>query len=136
MTPLLRTALGVAAAVAATACHPRPAVTTPAPIAGQNHPPSIRARCAPCVIEPGKTVTVSVDAQDPDADALSFAWSAPGGALATPSARETAWTAPAQEGPVPVAITVTDGKGGTATDAITIQVRKAAPPASARSLSR
>ncbi|HEX7087885.1 MAG TPA: OmpA family protein, partial [Vicinamibacterales bacterium] len=38
------------------------------------------------------------------------------------SDRQTPWTAPMQEGPVPVTVTVDDGKGGTATDTVTIQV--------------
>jgi outer membrane protein OmpA-like peptidoglycan-associated protein len=62
------------------------------------------------------------DASDPDGDTLSYLWSTPAGSLANRSDRQTPWTAPMQEGPVPVTITVNDGKGGTATDAVTIQV--------------
>jgi peptidoglycan-associated lipoprotein len=36
------------------------------------------------------------------------------------------WTAPQQEGPVAVTVTVNDGKGGTASDTVTIQVTR--PP--------
>jgi hypothetical protein len=67
---------------------------------------------------------VSAVAQDPDGDPITYAWTAASGALANSSGTETQWTAPTLEGPVPVAITVTDGKGGTASDVITIQVIK------------
>ena len=46
--------------------------------------------------------------------------------LANPGDRQTLWTAPMQEGSVPVTVTVDDGKSGTATDTVTIQVIK--PP--------
>jgi hypothetical protein len=113
-------------ALAASACHPRPAVATPsASPAGQNRPPSVHARCEPCTVPMGTVATVGASAQDPDGDQLTYVWTTPGGTLANPSQPETQWTAPGQEGPVPVTITVKDGKGGTATDAITIQVRNA-----------
>ena len=74
----------------------------------------------------GKSSTVSADAQDPDGDTLTCKWSTPTGKLANPTDRQTLWTAPEQEGAVPVTITCDDGKGGTATDTVTIQVVK--PP--------
>jgi hypothetical protein len=115
----------VTLALAAGACHPKPPVSTPSPTpARQNRPPSVHARCEPCTVQMGQTATVGASGQDPDGDQLTYAWTTPGGLLANPSEAETRWTAPSQEGPVPVTITVNDGKGGTATDAITIQVRK------------
>jgi outer membrane protein OmpA-like peptidoglycan-associated protein len=65
---------------------------------------------------------VTADASDPDGDTLTYQWNAPAGTLTNARDRQTPWTAPMQEGPVPVTITVSDGKGGTATDAVTIQV--------------
>ena len=73
-------------------------------------------------MEVGKTSTVSADATDPDGDALTYRWSAAAGTLASPGDRQSLWTAPMQEGPVPVTVEVSDGKGGIATDAVTIQV--------------
>jgi outer membrane protein OmpA-like peptidoglycan-associated protein len=70
----------------------------------------------------GRTSTVTADAQDPDGDALTYAWSAPAGSLTSPSARQTPWTAPMVEGPVPVTVRVSDGKGASASDVVTIQV--------------
>ena len=97
-----------------------PAALAPAPVA--NRPPNVHARCEPCTVEVGRLATVIADAADPDGDTLSYQWSAPAGSLSNRSDRQTPWTAPMQEGPVPVTVTVSDGQGGTATDALTIQV--------------
>jgi outer membrane protein OmpA-like peptidoglycan-associated protein len=103
-----------------------PAPPPPPPPAPVNRPPGVRARCEPCTVEVGKTSTVTADATDPDGDTLSYRWSAAAGILASRGDRQSPWTAPMQEGPVPVTVEVSDGKGGTATDAITIQVIRAA----------
>ena len=97
-----------------------------APAAPANRPPSVRARCEPCTVEVGRTSTVTASATDPDGDTLTYRWSAATGTLATPADRQSLWTAPMQEGPVPVAVEVNDGKGGVATDAVTIQVVRTA----------
>jgi peptidoglycan-associated lipoprotein len=97
----------------------------PAP-APQNRPPSVRARCEPCTVYVGKTSTVTADAQDPDGDPLTYAWSAPAGSLTAATARQTPWTAPMVEGPVPVTVTVRDDKAASASDVVTIQVIKEA----------
>jgi peptidoglycan-associated lipoprotein len=98
----------------------------PPPPAPRNQPPTVHARCEPCTVEVGKASTVTADAQDPDGDALSYRWSAPTGTFTNGTSRQTPWTAPMQEGPVQVTVTVDDGKGGTASDAVTIQVIKPA----------
>ena len=105
---------------------PPPAPQTPIP-APRNRPPTVRARCEPCTVEVGKTSTVTADAQDPDGDTLTYRWSAPAGRFANQADRQTVWTAPMQEGPVPATVTVDDGKGGTASDSVTIQVIRPAP---------
>ena len=94
----------------------------PPPPASQNRPPTVRARCEPCTVEVGKVSTVTADAIDPDGDALTYRWSAAAGTLTNPGDRQTPWTAPMQEGPVPIIVEVRDSKGATATDAVTIQV--------------
>jgi outer membrane protein OmpA-like peptidoglycan-associated protein len=102
---------------------PPPPPPPPAPPAApQNRPPTVRASCNPCTVFLGRTSTVTADAQDPDGDALTYAWSAPAGSLTTATARQTPWTAPMVEGPVPVTVRVSDGKGGSASDVVTIQV--------------
>jgi Big-like domain-containing protein len=117
-------AAALAFAMPVAACHHHPAATTPSGVTGQNRPPSVRIRCEPCSVQMGKSVTVGAAAQDPDGDRITYVWTAPSGALANPASAETLWTAPLLEGPVPVTISVNDGKGGFATDAITIQVTK------------
>jgi peptidoglycan-associated lipoprotein len=81
----------------------------------------VKARCEPCVVEVGRTSTVTADAQDPDGDTLAYKWSAPSGSFANPAERQTIFTCPKTPGSIPVTVTVTDGKGGTASDTITIQ---------------
>jgi outer membrane protein OmpA-like peptidoglycan-associated protein len=98
---------------------PPPPLAPPPPA---NRPPTVDARCEPCTVEVGRTATVTADASDPDGDTLTYKWSAPAGTISNPTARQTPWTAPMQEGPVPFTVTVDDGKGGTASDQVTIQV--------------
>ena len=105
---------------------PPPAPPPPPAAAPENRPPTVRARCEPCTVYLGKTSTVTADAQDPDGDALTYTWSAPAGSLTNPSSRQTPWTAPMVEGPVPVTVRVTDSKGASASDVVTIQVIKEA----------
>jgi outer membrane protein OmpA-like peptidoglycan-associated protein len=107
---------------------PAPPMPAPAPTPEPpaNRPPSVRARCEPCTVEVGRVATVTADGADPDGDVLSYQWNAPSGKLTSPTMRQTPWTAPMQEGPVPITVVVNDGKGGSATDAITLQVVK--PP--------
>jgi outer membrane protein OmpA-like peptidoglycan-associated protein len=87
-----------------------------------NRPPTVQARCEPCVVETGATSTVAAEAQDPDGDMVTYRWSSPSGALANPTDRQTTWTAPGQEGSVPLTVAVDDGKGGTASAQVMIQV--------------
>ena len=108
--------------------HPGVAVYSPPPPPPQappppaNRPPTVKARCEPCTVEVGKSSTITADGQDPDGDTLAYKWTTPTGTLANPAERQTLWTAPMQEGAVPVTVTVDDGKGGTATDTVRIQV--------------
>jgi outer membrane protein OmpA-like peptidoglycan-associated protein len=94
----------------------------PPPAPPQNNPPTVKARCEPCSVEVGKSSTVTADAQDPDGDTLAYKWSAPTGTFQNPADRQSLWTAPMEPGPVPLTVTVDDGKGGTASDTVTIQV--------------
>ena len=50
---------------------------------------------------------MTAEASDPDGDPLTYRWTAPGGMLTSPAERQTTWTAPQQEGTVPVTVTVT-----------------------------
>ncbi len=97
---------------------PPPAKPAPPP----NRPPTVTASCDPCTVEVGKASTVTADAQDPDGDPLTYQWNTKAGTLAAPTARQSSWTAPMQEGPVPFTVQVADGRGGTAQATTTIQV--------------
>ena len=99
---------------------PPPPPTVPS-VTAANRPPTVKARCEPCVVEVGRTSTVTADAQDPDGDTLSYKWSAPSGSFANPAERQTIFTCPKTPGSIPVTVSVSDGKGGTASDTITIQ---------------
>ncbi len=101
---------------------PPPAPTPPPPGPAPNRPPTVQARCEPCTVEVGRPSTVTADAKDPDGDTVTYRWTAPSGTLQNPGDRQTLWTAPQQEGPVQVTVTASDGKGGTASSSVTIQV--------------
>jgi outer membrane protein OmpA-like peptidoglycan-associated protein len=104
---------------------PAPPVTPPMTTV-QNRPPTVKARCEPCIVEVGKSSTITADGQDPDGDTLVYKWTTPSGQVQNPADRQTLWTAPMVEGTVPVTVTVDDGKSGTASDTVQIQVVKPA----------
>jgi len=109
---------------------PPPPPPPPAPPAAREHTLSVKANCNPCTVEVGKTSTVTANVTDSIGCSVTYAWSAPAGTFTTGTAQNTPWTAPMQEGPVPVTVRVTcpsDGK--TASDTVTIQVVR--PPAAA-----
>ena len=103
---------------------PPPAPPPAAPV----HTLTVRAECNPCTVEVGRSSTVTATANSSIGCAVTYRWSAPTGTLAQPTERSTLWTAPNQEGSVPVTVTVTcptDNK--TASDTVNIQVTR--PPA-------
>ncbi len=101
---------------------PPPPAPEPQPAAPVNRPPTVKAACDPCTVEVGRTSSIRATASDPDGDPLTYRWSCVTGTIANPTAPTTPWTAPMQPGPVPCTVTVDDGKGGTASDTVTIQV--------------
>ena len=66
-----------------------------------------------------EVVTLTVNVTDPDVppDAITLAWSAPGGGTLTPPLDQPSvdWTAPSTDGTYPVTITASDLSGATAT---------------------
>ena len=83
-------------------------------------PAASRGEAAP---EAGISVPVSAAASDPDGDELIFHWSAPVGAFLDETARETRYVCPRTPPltAVLVTVTVTDGRGATASDTIAVQ---------------
>jgi len=96
-----------------------PSVPPPPP---PNRSPTVIVGCNPCMVEPGRTTNLTASGTDPDGDPLMFQWSAPQGTFNNPTAGNTVWTAPTQEGSVAVTVTVQDGRGATSTGSTTIQV--------------
>ena len=91
-----------------------------------NGPPTIEASCDPCEVRPGSEVRLTATASDPDGDPLTYAWSAPEGRFSGEIDAATArWTAPETAGPVTVRVEVSDGRGGSASAEVTIEVNAA-----------
>jgi hypothetical protein len=62
---------------------------------------------------------VSCVASDADGDTLTYDWTATGGAI-TGEGSTITWIAPAAEGSYTITVSVSDGKGGTASDSCTV----------------
>jgi outer membrane protein OmpA-like peptidoglycan-associated protein len=102
---------------------PPPEPPPPAP----EHILTVEAECNPCSVEVGRSSTVTATANSSISCAVTYRWTAPSGTFANATERSTLWTAPNQEGTVPVTVTVTcptDNK--TASDTVNIQVTR--PP--------
>ena len=114
--------------------HPGVNVYTPPPPPppepdAPNRPPTVSVQCDPCEVLVGEESRLRADASDPDGDTLTYAWNAPAGSFQDPQNRATQrWQAPNQAGPVPISVTVTDGRGGSATDSTTVRVTAPPPP--------
>lgn len=87
-----------------------------------NRAPTVTASCNPCTVEAGQTTNLSASATDPDGDSLTYQWTAPQGAFSNATAASTVWTAPVQPGSVTATVTVQDGRGGSATGTVALQV--------------
>jgi peptidoglycan-associated lipoprotein len=104
-----------------------PAAAAPAPPPNRN--PTFNAgagglgiTCDPCILEPGGQSRLTTSATDPDGDALTYNWTAPSGSFNPTNAANTTFTAPNQEGNVPVTVTAQDTRGGSATASLILQV--------------
>jgi len=104
---------------------PPPPPPPPPPAAAPRHDLTVKADCDPCTVDVGKVSTLTATPQSSIGCSVTYNWTAPTGSFGTPTARTTPWTAPMQEGTVPVTVTVTcpqDGK--TATDTVNVQVTR------------
>lgn len=87
-----------------------------------NHPPMITDIIAdPDIIDVGEASQLSCVASDPDGDSLTYNWTAGHGTI-TGSGSTVVWNAPPTVGYYQVRCTVSDGKGGAATDSVGITV--------------
>jgi peptidoglycan-associated lipoprotein len=103
---------------------PPPVVTPPPPMEQPKpHELSVKAACDPCTVEVGKSSIVTATPTSSIGCVVAYAWSAPTGTFGNRTSQKTPWTAPMQEGSVPVTVTVTcPTDNRTATDTVTIQV--------------
>ena len=89
----------------------------------KNHVPAISAVTPTSgSIGTGATTAVTATTSDPEADALTYTWSAPSGGSITGAGASVTYTAPGSIGTYPVNLTVDDGKGGTASSSTSISV--------------
>ncbi len=103
--------------------------------APRNEAPTVSAACEPCSVRPGAEVELQAAAADADGDELTYAWTAPGGRFEGGAGEAaTRWTAPDAPGAVTIVVTVSDGRDGSASAAITIEVTNDAPMFEAASL--
>lgn len=87
-----------------------------------NRPPVISTvLVAPAVVFPGKSADITCVATDPDGDELNYGWEAGEGTIVGGGSK-VAWVAPTQVGEYLIRITVTDGKGGSTSQNISLQV--------------
>ncbi|MBM7112615.1 kelch repeat-containing protein [Archangium primigenium] len=95
----------------------------PAPEPG-NTPPVIESVTASAlVVDAGGTLLLEARAHDADpGDTLSLAWTAAVGEFQRVSETQTHWTAPREPGVVVLTLTVTDSRGASATQSLSVRV--------------
>jgi N-acetylneuraminic acid mutarotase len=74
-------------------------------------------------VQTGASLSLTTTAHDPNpGDTLTYAWTATGGTFSTPTAANTAWTAPATIGVQTLTLTVTDSQGAAVSVSVAINV--------------
>ena len=86
-----------------------------------NQPPVISLTAEPQTVKKAMTSAIQCTASDPDGDKLSYTWSASGGNISGEGSAAT-WVAPNAFGTYTITVTVSDGRGGEATETIEIVV--------------
>ena len=70
-------------------------------------------------VVPGGNTGIQCIANDSDGDSLTYTWTSTGGSI-TGTGSIVGWTAPAVSGAYTISVTVSDGKGGTASRSVTV----------------
>jgi hypothetical protein len=84
-------------------------------------------------VEPSATVSLNAVAHDEDTnDTLTYKWTASAGTFAASNSSAPIWTAPATPGRYELTLTVSDGRGGSRSVTLSIDVRSYAASGSAR----
>lgn len=87
-----------------------------------NWPPSLRLRASRLTVQQGEEVEIAADASDRDGDALSYSWRSSSGQLVGGNTRVKLRTGSSDIGAVEVTATVTDARGETVSQTVTINV--------------
>ena len=104
---------------------PTPVAAAAPPPPPANRRPTIKAMCNPCTVEVGQTATIRAESQDPDGDMMSYKWGTNAGTVGDTRSAATTWKAETAPGSVMLTVTADDGRGGIASDTVTIQVTRA-----------
>ena len=81
-----------------------------------NNPPTIESLATDCPrVKKAGTATLTCDASDPDEDELTYTWSVERGNISG-EGNEVDWVAPNEFGTFAITVTVTDGRGGEASN--------------------
>jgi hypothetical protein len=87
-----------------------------------NTDPTVSSLIAnPPTVGPSGSSTLTCTATDVDGDPLTYTWSATGGSISGTGSTVT-WVAPAAENTYTITVEVADGRGGTDTDSVNIEV--------------
>ncbi|HEY9072028.1 MAG TPA: Ig-like domain-containing protein, partial [Candidatus Ozemobacteraceae bacterium] len=86
---------------------------TPATAVDRNTAPTVELTSDFSSLRAGQQGSLLATALDPDGDVVDFTWTCPGGEFSNPMAQSTLFTAPAASGTYLIAVTGSDGKGGT-----------------------
>jgi outer membrane protein OmpA-like peptidoglycan-associated protein len=73
----------------------------------------------------GQDIAIRATGTDPDGDALQYRWSTPAGTIADSRAGATRWRAETVPGNVVLNVTADDGRGGTITETLNVEVVRA-----------
>jgi outer membrane protein OmpA-like peptidoglycan-associated protein len=95
---------------------------TPPPPPPANRAPTVTAQCDPCRVEVGQSLTLRATTQDPDGDTVRAQWTVPSGTIADSRATTTTWRAQTAPGTVVLSVTAEDGRGGTGSAQVSVEV--------------